>query len=415
MSLPFRRAQPDATVRRDRRLRATLLTTALLDELTSGFPVVALPLLRDRLHLGYAQAGFLFTAGALSSLLIEPALNLLADRGSKRPLIASGMFAMILAFVLLGLAATYPLLLLGFVVFYPATGAAVGLSQAALVDVRPADAPRAMARWTLLSGIGDLLSPLAVSLLLALGQGWPAICALGGSVWLAILLLFLRQRFTQRQQSAETPVAGEEEPTHVGIVAGLRLALRNIALLRWVAVNLLCTMLDEIFLAFAALYLHDRLHASPDAVSLTILAGTIGGLLSLVVFERLLPRMEGSRLLPWLALLTLAAVAAFLLAPGLQFAAPALFLVDFGAACWYPIAQAAAYDCMPGRTGTVQTVIALAAPFEIALPGVVGILSARYGITAGVAFLGLAPLGVLLLAPRSSGLTRKAHVRHQVK
>lgn len=407
MLLPFRTAQPASASRRGRSLRATLLTTALLDELTSGFPVVALPLLRDHLHLTYAQAGFLFTAGALSSLIVEPVLTLLADRGSKRPLIASGMLALVGAFVVLGLAATYPLLILGFVVFYPATGAAVGLSQAALVDARADDAPRAMARWTLLSGIGDLLSPLAVALLLAFGQGWPAICALGAAVWLAILPVFLRQPFAQHQQPSEPPSADAEEPAKVGLVAGLRLGLRDTVLLRWVAVNLLCTMMDEIFLAFAALYLADRLHASPDAVSLTILAGTVGGLLSLVVLERLLTRFDGPRLLPWLALLTLAAVVVFLLAPGLQLAAPALFVVNFGAACWYPIAQAAAYDRLPGRSGTVQTIGALGAPFEIALPGVVGILAAHYGIAAGVAFLGLAPLGILLLVPRSAGLTRK--------
>lgn len=394
-----------------RRLRSILLTTALLDELTSGFPVVALPLLRDRLHLTYAQAGFLFTAGALSSLLIEPAINLLADRSSKRPLIAAGMIAMVLAFVVFGLAATYPLLILGFVVFYPATGAAVGLSQAALVDAQPADAPQTMARWTLYSGIGDILSPLAVSALLALGQGWPAICALGAAVWLAILPPFLRQKLTVTQPDPSTSTTeGKEEPD-VSVRSALRAALHDKLLLRWVAVGLFCNMLDEIFLAFAALYLRDRLHASAEAVSLAVLAGTVGGLLSLVILERLLARVDGPRLLPWLGLLTLAAVAIFLVAPGFALAALALFLVNVGAACWYPIAQAAAYARLPGRSGTVQAVIAVSAPFEIALPGIVGVLAANFGITAGVAFLGLAPLGVLLLAPHSSGLTRISSAR----
>jgi MFS family permease len=407
-----------SVLRPARFLRATLLTTPLLDELTSGFPVVALPLLRDHLHLTYAQAGFLFTAGALSSLIIEPVLNLLADHGSKRPLIAGGMFVLVLAFVVFGLASTYPLLILGFVVFYPATGAAVGLSQAALVDAQPADAPRAMARWTLLSGVGDLLSPLAVSILLALGQGWPAICALGAAAWLAILPVFLRQQFTSIHPLPQASSSVDEEPARAGVLnvsSRLWALLRDTLLLRWVAIGLLCGMLDEIFLAFAALYLRDRLHISAEATSLTILVGTVGGLLSLIVLDHLLTRLDGPRLLPWMALLTLVAVVALLLAPGIEVAAPALFMVNFGAAGWYPIAQAAAYDRAPGHSGTVQAVISFGAPFEIALPGIAGLLAAHYGITAGVAFLGLAPLGVLLLAPRSSGLTRKTYMRDHVE
>jgi fucose permease len=275
-----------------------------------------------------------------------------------------------------------------------------------------------MARWTLLSGVGDLLSPLAVSVLLALGQGWPAICALGAAAWLAILPVFLRQQFPANQPLPHASSTADEGSARVGVIgvsSRLWALLRDTLLLRWVAIGLLCGMLDEIFLAFAALYLHDRLHISAEATSLTILVGTVGGLLSLVVLDHLLTRLDGPRLLPWMALLTLAAVAALLLAPGIEVAAPALFMVNFGAAGWYPIAQAAAYDRAPGHSATVQAVISFGAPFEIALPGIVGLLAAQYGITAGVAFLGLAPLGVLLLVPRSSGLTRKSFMRHHVE
>lgn len=407
--------------------RRTLLATALLDELTSGFPVVALPLLRDRLHLTYAQAGVLFTAGALSSLVLEPAINLLADRGSKRSLIAGGMLALALAFVVLGIASVYPLLLLGFIVFYPASGAAVGLSQAALVDAQPASAARTMARWTFLSGIGDLLSPLAVAIVLAFGQGWVALCAVGASVWFAALAVLLACRFTHERSShpvdapsrkrestpSERPMqtssgassASRQAAGNVGTLADLHAALRDPLFVRWAGVVLLCGMVDEIFLGFAALFLHDHLHASNEAVTLTVLAGSLGALLGLALLDRLLVCVVGPRLLPWLAVVTLVACIAFVFAPGLWLAAPALCLLDLAAAGWYPIAQAAAYGRAPGHSGTVRTVVSLGAPFEVALPGIVGVLAARFGITAGVAFLGLAPAAVLLLAPRSEPLT----------
>jgi hypothetical protein len=47
----------------------------------------------------------------------------------------------------------------------------------------------------------------------------------------------------------------------------------------------------------------------------------------------------------------------------------------------------------------VRTLIGLDGPFEIALPGIVGLIAGKSGIWAGVATLGIAPLLVLLLLP----------------
>jgi hypothetical protein len=47
----------------------------------------------------------------------------------------------------------------------------------------------------------------------------------------------------------------------------------------------------------------------------------------------------------------------------------------------------------------VRTLISLGGPFEIVLPGIVGLIASNSGIRAGVAVLGIAPLLVLLLLP----------------
>jgi hypothetical protein len=177
-------------------------------------------------------------------------------------------------------------------------------------------------------------------------------------------------------------------------------ALHDLLLLRWAVVVRLWTMVDEIFLGFAALYLRDVRHASAPVTSLILAAGMAGTVLGLLALHWLLKQVSGPVLLPWLALLTLLGVVGLLLAPTLWLAAGALFLFDLSAAGWYPISKAAAYARMPGRTGTVQAVITLGDPFEVALPLVVGLLAGQFGVVAGLAFLGLAPLGVLLLAPK---------------
>ncbi|MCM8748966.1 hypothetical protein NET02_07415 [Thermomicrobiaceae bacterium CFH 74404] len=62
----------------------------MLDELATGFPVLALPLIRDELGLSYVQAGLLFTVGELSSLVLEPLISVLSDRRSKRLPVLAG-------------------------------------------------------------------------------------------------------------------------------------------------------------------------------------------------------------------------------------------------------------------------------------------------------------------------------------
>jgi MFS family permease len=378
-------------------LRATLLCTPLLDELTIGFLVVALPLLRDSLHLSYEQIGFIFTAGALSSMVLEPGINLLSDRRAKRLPVLAGMLLTAAAFVLAGITQSYIALLLAMAVLFPANGAGVGLSQAALIEADPAHAPRTMARWTLLAGVGDLLAPVIVGLVAVRAQSWSVLCGLAAALWLALLFVALPQRFPTASDNA--PGEDDAEP-RVGLLAAMREALRDRVLLRWVGIVLLCTMLDEVFLSFSGLYLSDALHVDSRAVSVALGTMMAGAIIALLILERLLHRVRGERLLPWLALVALAGILLLLATHVYWLAVVALVLVGCGAAGWYPIAKAAAFGTRPARTGTVLAVVALGAPFETALPTLVGLIAGHFGIAAGIAFLGMAPLAVLALLPR---------------
>src|ERR1051326_630394 len=145
-------------------VRSTLLSIELTDELIAGFPVVGIPLIRDKLGLSYEQVGLLFTVGALIAMVLEPIINLLSDRGSKKSWILSGLGLFVVATLMAGYARNFAFLLLAFVMFAPAGSLVVGLAQAALIDLNPGENLRMMARWTLLGGIGDFLSPLTVAI-----------------------------------------------------------------------------------------------------------------------------------------------------------------------------------------------------------------------------------------------------------
>jgi MFS family permease len=390
------------------RLRASslahpiLLCMGLLDELLAGFPIIALPLLRAYLGLSYTQVGFLFTAAALSAMILEPLMNLFSDRGSKKPWILSGLVLLTFSCVLMGNVTNYPLLLLAFMVWFPANGAGVGLSQAVLIDFSPDAGARTMTRWTLLSGIGDFLSPLVVAAFVAVGLGWNSLCWLAAALWLGAAVLLVPLRFPVSCAQSET----DEGAERLSMWANLREALRDPLLLRWSVLTLIPNMLDEIFLGFVSLYLHDVLYLSEVLIALILTLHMVAAFLGLFVLDRVLKRRKLApvRTLFWLALVTLLGVAGLLLFHALWSTIVALVIIGFCSAGWYPLAQAEAYAQRPTSSGVVRAVIGLGAPLEMALPGAIGLISASFGVLAGLGVLGLAPVLMLLLLPYRRGL-----------
>lgn len=377
--------------------RWTLLSMPLLDELITGFPIVGLPLLRDQMGLSYEQVGLLFSAGALSGMIIEPGINILSDRTSKRCWVIGGLLLLAVGFALAGSTTNFVVLLLAFALTSPAGCAGVGLSEATLIDASPQDSMQTMARWTFMSSVGDLLSPLTVAVIIALPlvfPPWTTLCWLSAALWLGAALFVWPQRFPSRIIShhvADTPA--------VSVWVGLREALGNPLLLRWAVLSIIPSMMDEVFLGFTALYLRDVLHASQPMISLVIAVQMLGSLLGLLLLGSLLKRFSPQRLLIGLALLVLVGVVSFLSVHSIWFVMFTLFATSLGAAGWYPIAKATAYAQLPNRSGTVRAIINLGAPFEVALPGIVGFVAGRFGVLAGVGLLGSAPLLILLLIP----------------
>ncbi len=379
-------------------LPAILLCMPLLDEMVSGFLFIGLPLASKQLQLDYTQIGFLFAAGALSSMVLDPLINLLSDRRAKRPWILSGLLVMVAGLALAGTTRNFALLLCSFVVIYPAITTVLDLSQAVLVDQNPQVSTRTMTRWTIMANIGDLLAPIIVSLIIVLPGGWSTLCWLACGFWLIAALLIAMQRFP-RQEHADDD---EEEPT-IKLLDGLRAALRDPLLLRWAALTILPTMLDEIFVVYATLYMRDVLHMHPDLIGLLLTVHMIGAFLGLFVLERtLLQRIAPQRLLIGLALIIIAGMACFLTLHAIWFTGLALFIIGVGATGLYPIALGQAYKCYPGRSGLVRTVISVGAPFEVLLPSVVGLVAGHFGVIASICILGTAPFLVILLASKGT-------------
>lgn len=379
-------------------LRATLFCLPLVDELVSGIPVLTLPLAREELHFSYAQVGLIFTVSELTGLLVNPAVNATSDHWSKPRLVLGGLLGLALGFALASSSPTFGWLLLAFMLIGATNGLAIGLGGAILIDQRPDATLAITTRWVFLSTIGDLLGPLLVAATVALQGSWRLLMGSGALIWLAVALFLGAQRFT----TIQTNIPEErEEPLWRTVRTNLHAGIQTPHLLRWLLLATIPTLLDELFLGFAGLFLVDRVGLLPSTLSLALLAPIVGGLLSLGLMERFGKTVAPVRLLGGAAWVALAGLLGLITAQTLWPALIGLFLTGLGAAPWYPIAKAQAYTLLPGRSGTIGALQSLFTPFEIAAPLLIGLVAERWGIQAGVGVLLVAPILVLLVRPRS--------------
>jgi Na+/melibiose symporter-like transporter len=390
MHLPFRLS----------RVRLLLFGNELLLQMISAFPTIGLPLLRDQVPMSYTQIGLLFSVGALSSMLLEPLVNLLSDlTASKKYWVISALVVLAVSFLMAGLAHTFVPLLVSFALLYPATDIADGVIQTSLIDDHPRRSTRTLTRLAYFGNMGDFLAPVTIAIIAFLSLGWFTLCLLAALVWLCVAGIMLSQHFPK-------VTARERRKQKSQVLAGLRVAFGNPLLFCWVAMAIFPILLDEVFRSFAGLYLQDMLHLHTGQVEVFLALETASGFLGLVITEWLLwLRMPIRWLFFWSAIVVLFSTVGFLLTREVRIAVVMLCLAGAGSIAWFPLAKAQVYDRLPGYSGTGRALLSLGAPFNVIIPSVVGFISATYGIVAGVGFLTLAPLGIILLTV--SGLARE--------
>jgi MFS transporter, FSR family, fosmidomycin resistance protein len=351
--------------------------------------------MRDDLSLSYAEIGLLLSVPSVVSLVVEPVLGVASVTWRRRELVLAGGVCFAVALALAAVAPSFWLLLVAFSLLYPASGAFVSLSQAALMDLEPERREHNMARWTFAGAIGVVVGPLLLAGLVWTGLGWRALSAGLAVAALALVLL------------ARAPQAGlEEEPIR------LRESLRAITrrdVLRWLFLLELSDLLGDVFLGFLALYLVDEVGASRETGALAVAAWSGAGLVGSAAVIALLRRVDGLRYLRLSAAATAVLFIGFLLAPAVEWKlalASAIAVVNAG---WYPVLQARLYGALAGRSGLVLTVGALF-PLNAVLPLGIAALAERWGLDLALWPLLAAPLVLLLLVPRAAAAQASAPV-----
>ncbi|MDQ3254907.1 MAG: MFS transporter [Acidobacteriota bacterium] len=374
----------------------TLLAIEFLDELVFGIGQASWPLIRTDFRLSYIQIGLLLTVPKLIACLIEPAIGILGDVWRRRALILSGGVIFTLALLLIATSNSFLLLLFAFVLFDPAAGAFVGLSQAALMDSDPPRHEQNMARWTLAGSLGNVVGPLALGGALVVGASWRGLY--GALSVMALLLVVIAWRFPFVTPSV---VEAHDEPESFrgGVVSALA-ALKRREVLRWlVLLELADLMLDGLH-GYLALYFVDVVGLSATQAGISLVVWTCVGLPGDALLLLLLKRVRGLAYLRWSALVVFVLFPFFLLAPGALSKLVLLGLLGFSNAGWYSILKARLYSAMPGRSGTVMTLSNISGIAASLIPLAIGLVAERFGIGAAMWLLWLGPAAFIVGVPR---------------
>ena len=332
--------------------------------------------------------------GILASF-VEPVIGILGDVGYRRLLVVGGGLAFIASLALVSVSQGFAILLVAWIIFFPASGAFVSLSQASLMDVDPKRHEHNMARWTFVGSVGNLVGPLALTAALVLGLGWR------GAFLSAAVLTIPALVAVRRIQLGSAPRDSIRNPPSFG--EGLRTAaraLRKFAVVRWLLLLQASDLMLDILKSFLALYMVDVAGVSQSRAALTLAVWIGVGLIGDLLLIPLLERVRGLTYLRLSVVVVLLLYPAFLLAPSFELKLVAAGLLGFANAGWYSILQGRAYTAMPGRSGTVM---ALGNVFGMAtnlLPLILGVVSAAWGLNTAMWLLLAGPILLLVGLPR---------------
>lgn len=375
------------------------LLIEFLDELVFGVGEAAWPLIRDDLHLTYAQIGLLVSLPGIIAAFIEPFLGILGDVWKRRMLILGGGIFFTISLILTALSHSFLPLLISFIIFYPASGAFVSLSQASLMDSAPERHEQNMARWTFAGSLGNVLGPLLLGAFVYFGLGWR-----GTYAFLAIvstICLIAAFRFVPPDKNSASRL-----PDFSSLLEGFRAAFQTLKrreVWRWLILLEFSDLLMDVLLGFLALYFVDVASVTEmqAGIAVTIWLGV--GMFTELIFIPFIDRQPDSiKFLRRTALLEMIAFPIFLLAPGFLPKLIAVVFVNIFNTGWYPVLQGRLYSALPGQSASLMAIGSVTAPFAKLLPFLIGLLADQFGLGAAMWILLLGPLALLIGLPRNT-------------
>jgi FSR family fosmidomycin resistance protein-like MFS transporter len=373
------------------------LIIEFIDELVFGIGETAWPLIRTDLHLSYTQIGLLLSIPGIVAAFIEPFLGILGDVWKRRLLILGGGIFFTFSLVLTAISKSFLPLLISFIIFNPASGAFVSLSQATLMDSAPHRHAQNMARWTFAGSLGNVFGPLLLGLFVYFGLGWRGTYAMLAAVSALCLLATFRLVLPDDKSISHLP-------SFKSVFDGFRSALSALKrreVWRWLLLLEFSDLMLDVFLGFLALYFVDVASATEAQAGVAVTVWLGLGMLTDFLFIPFIDRQPDSmKFLRRTAALELIAFSVFLLVPGFIPKLIAIVFVNIFNTGWYPILKGSLYSALPGQSASIMAIESVTTPIAKLLPLLVGLLADKFGLGVAIWLLLLGPLALIIGLPR---------------
>lgn len=364
-----------------------------MDELCTGTPPLAAPSIRSELGEPYSNLALLLLAIPLAScLVLEPALITWAARRGRQRGVTYALAAQGLSLLWAAAARGAIGLLLGLCAAVLSTSVACALAQARLIELHPDEPERVLTRWTFLGAIGDIATPLLFALLSRWHGGFRAAFVCCAALCLAHALLIARLRLPAA--SGEAP-DDDEHAARPPLAEALRKLLASPGLLPWAVGSMLCNLLDETLIVFAALHLREHRQLDASTTDGLLFALALGSALGIAAADRLVARVRPLRLLAASCVVCCVAYLAWLQVTLVWANALALFIAGVAIGPQFPLAQAQCYRRSRAEPVLVSVVEGWLEPIHVLLPWLLGLLAERLGLGWALALLLLQPVGLL--------------------
>ncbi|HSL43798.1 MAG TPA: MFS transporter [Anaerolineales bacterium] len=382
------------------------LIIEFLDELVFGVGEAAWPLIRDDLGLNYFQIGLALSLPGLLANIIEPFIFILGDLWKRRAIILLGGMFFTASLILTATATTFYLLIFSLILFNPASGAFVSLSQASLMDSDPARHEQNMARWTFAGSLGVMFGPLLLGGLAVVGGGWRPAFWLLAAFSALILLAAFRRLPRLRTDSPNIPSPG-------AFLMSLRTAFRALkdkAVLRWLILLEFADLMLDILHGFLALYLVDVMNLSAANAVFVLFVYTGIGLIGDFLLIPFLERVKGLDYLRVSVVVECILLPLFLLSPLLWLKLTLLAFIGLFVVGWYAILKAHLFSSMQGKSGVAQALGSVSGIIGKLIPLGIGLVAQSYGLQTAMWLMLAGPIALLIGLPRQANQSQVSNL-----
>jgi MFS transporter, FSR family, fosmidomycin resistance protein len=328
--------------------------------------------------------------------MMEPFLFILGDLWKRRTITLLGGILFVMSLVLTGISATFYLFIFSLILFNPASGAFVSLSQASLMDSEPARHEQNMARWTFAGSLGVIVGPLLLGGLALVDWGWrPAYWILAS---FSALILFAAFR-----RLPSLPAASGDFPSLRVFLESLRMALSALndrTILRWLILLEFSDLMLDILHGFLALYLVDVMDLSVVNAAFVLTVYTGIGLIGDFLLIPLLERVKGLNYLRVSVMIEFILLPLFLLSSILWLKLALLVFIGLFVVGWYAILKANLFSSMQGQSGTAQALGSVSGIIGKLIPLGIGLAAQTYGLQTAMWLLLVGPFALLIGLPR---------------